>query len=67
MVRGEQGYYLWEHLIASLQRIGVGVGFAIVFGIPLGLLMSTVKWVSTAWSPTSTSCGRSPRWATSAC
>ena len=51
LVRGEQGYYLWEHLIASLQRIGVGVGAAIVFGIPVGLLMSTVKWVSIVVEP----------------
>lgn len=51
LVRGEQGYYLWEHLIASLQRIGVGVGAAIVVGIPVGLLMATVRWVSTALEP----------------
>src|SRR5829696_5160832 len=24
IVRGEQNYYLWEHLVASLQRIAVG-------------------------------------------
>jgi taurine transport system permease protein len=51
MVRGEQGYYLWEHLIASLQRIGIGVGAAIVVGIPLGLLMSTVKWIGVIVEP----------------
>ena len=45
MVRGEQNYYLWEHLLASLQRIAIGVGAAIVVGIPLGLLMSTVRWI----------------------
>ena len=51
IVRGEQNYYLWEHLLASLQRIGVGVGAAIVVGIPVGLLMSTVKWVAVVVEP----------------
>jgi taurine transport system permease protein len=51
MVRGAQNYYLWEHLIASLQRIGIGVGAAIIFGIPLGLLMSTVKWIGIVTEP----------------
>jgi taurine transport system permease protein len=43
VVRGEQGYYLWEHLVASLQRIGIGVGAGIVVGVPLGLLMGTTR------------------------
>ncbi|MGN6574177.1 MAG: ABC transporter permease [Nocardioides sp.] len=51
IVRGEQNYYMWEHLIASLQRIGIGVGAAIVVGIPVGLLMSTVKWVGVVVEP----------------
>jgi taurine transport system permease protein len=51
MVRGEQNYYLWEHLVASLQRIGIGVGAAIVVGIPLGLLMSTVRWIGIVTEP----------------
>lgn len=50
-VRGEQNYYLWEHLVATLQRMGAGVGGAIVFGIPLGLLMSTVKWIGIVTEP----------------
>ena len=50
-VRGEQNYYLWEHLLASLQRIAIGVGAAIVVGIPLGLLMSTVRWVGIVTEP----------------
>ena len=41
MVRGEQNYYLWEHLIASLQRIAIGVAAGIAVGVPLGLLMGT--------------------------
>lgn len=50
MVRGEQNYYLWEHLLASLQRILLGVGAAIAFGIPLGLLMATT-WLGTVLEP----------------
>lgn len=41
--KGLSGYYLWEHLGASLRRIGLGVGLAIVVGIPLGLLLATVR------------------------
>jgi taurine transport system permease protein len=41
IVRGEQNYYLWEHLLASLQRIAIGVAAGIVVGIPLGLVMGT--------------------------
>ena len=51
IVRGEQNYYMWEHLIASLQRIGLGVGAAIVVGIPVGLLMSTVRWIGVVVEP----------------
>jgi taurine transport system permease protein len=50
-VRGEQNYFLWEHLVASLQRIAIGVGAAIVVGIPLGLLMSTVRWIGIVTEP----------------
>lgn len=51
VVRGEQNYYLWEHLFASLQRIGIGVGAAVVFGIALGLLMSTVRQIGIIIEP----------------
>ncbi len=51
IVRGEQNYYLWEHLLASLQRIAAGVGIAIVVGILLGLLMATLKWVGIVIEP----------------
>ncbi|HEV7493640.1 ABC transporter permease [Baekduia sp.] len=40
--RGLSGYYLHEHLWHSLWRILRGVGWAIVFGVPLGLLLATV-------------------------
>lgn len=51
MVRGESNYFLWEHLIASLQRIGIGVGAGILFGVPLGLIMATVRWVGVVLEP----------------
>ena len=51
IVRGEQNYYLWEHLIASLQRIGAGLAGAIVVGVPLGLLMATVRPISIVVEP----------------
>ncbi|MQW75983.1 ABC transporter permease subunit [Nocardioides sp. dk4132] len=50
MVRGEQNHYLWEHLLASLQRIAIGVGAAIVVGVPLGLLMATT-WIGVILEP----------------
>jgi taurine transport system permease protein len=50
-VRGEQGYYLWEHLIASLQRIGLGVAIAIVVAVPLGLVMATVRPIGMVVEP----------------
>jgi taurine transport system permease protein len=48
-VIGEQGYYLWEHLLASLQRIAVGVGAAILLGPLVGFVMgmvAPVRWVA---------------------
>lgn len=51
MVRGEQNYYLWEHLLSSLRRIGIGVGWAIVFAPLLGFLMASFRPVSTVLEP----------------
>ena len=51
IVRGEQNYYLWEHLIASLQRIGAGLAGAIALGVPVGLLMATVRPISIVVEP----------------
>ena len=50
-VCGVQNYYLWEHLIASLQRIGVGVPLAAVAGIAFGFLMSMWEPANTALAP----------------
>ncbi len=51
LVCGEQNYFMWEHLIASLQRIGAGVGMAIVFGVALGFIMGTIKPINTVIEP----------------
>ncbi|WP_148572787.1 ABC transporter permease [Nocardioides caldifontis] len=50
IVRGEQNYYLWEHLVASLQRIAIGVAAGVVVGVPLGLLMGTT-WLGVLLEP----------------
>lgn len=50
-VCGVQNYYLWEHLVASLQRIGVGVSLAAITGIALGFLMSMWEPANTALAP----------------
>lgn len=50
-VCGEQNYYMWEHLIASMQRIGVGVGFAVVLGPLVGFVMGSIEWLNTALEP----------------
>ncbi|KAB3519181.1 ABC transporter permease subunit [Corynebacterium sp. zg254] len=36
---GAQDYYLWQHLLATLQRIGVGVGAGTIVGVLLGWLL----------------------------
>ena len=51
VVRGEEGYYLWEHLVVSLQRIGGGLALAIVVAVPLGLAMGTVGWFERVVGP----------------
>lgn len=51
IICGEQNYFLWEHLVASLQRIAVGVSAAIVVGVALGFLMGTVTPIATVVEP----------------
>lgn len=41
--RGLSGHYLWEHLGASLDRIGHGMFWALLIGPVLGLLLATVR------------------------
>jgi taurine transport system permease protein len=50
LVRGEQNAYLWEHLLSSLRRIGVGVGAAILVAVPVGLVMATT-WLGPLLEP----------------
>jgi len=49
--RGLSNYYLWEHLWASLWRLLRGIFFALVVGIPLGLVMATIRPVRRALEP----------------
>ncbi|MGU3583691.1 ABC transporter permease [Rhodococcus sp. C26F] len=51
LVQGEQGYFLWEHLLASCQRIFVGVGAAIVIGPLLGFAMGMWRPLNTLLEP----------------
>ncbi|MCJ8506144.1 ABC transporter permease [Kocuria flava] len=50
-VCGEQNYYLWEHLVASLQRIAAGLGTAVLAGLAAGFLMGSSRWLSVAFEP----------------
>ncbi len=51
VVRGEEHYFLWEHLLVSLRRIGLGLLLGVAVGVPLGLLMGTVRWVGDLAGP----------------
>ncbi|MEU0538977.1 ABC transporter permease [Nocardia sp. NPDC005978] len=50
-VRGEQNYFLWEHLVASLQRIGIGAGAAVLLGPPVGFVLGSSRLVSAIVEP----------------
>jgi taurine transport system permease protein len=41
--RGIGGYYLWQHLWASFQRIVKGVSWGLAVGAPLGIALATVR------------------------
>ena len=45
------GYTLFEHLLSSFRRFGLGFGLAVLVGIPLGLLMAWFAWVDRLVSP----------------
>ncbi|MGW0020308.1 ABC transporter permease [Rhodococcus sp. NPDC003382] len=51
LVQGAQGYFLWEHLLASCQRIAAGVGAAIVVGPLLGFAMGMWRPLNTLVEP----------------
>jgi ABC-type nitrate/sulfonate/bicarbonate transport system permease component len=45
-VNGDTGRHtLWEHSLASVERVLVGFGIAVVVGVPLGLLMGLYERV----------------------
>lgn len=48
---GLGGYFLWQHLWASLWRLVQGIFFALLIGVPLGLLMGTVPVVRRITEP----------------
>lgn len=50
-VRGYGGHLLIEHLGVSLGRIGTGSGYAVLAGVPLGLLIGTVRPVAVVLEP----------------
>lgn len=50
-VLGEQGYFLWQHLQASLNRIAIGVGFAVVIGPIVGFALGIIPAVRLAIEP----------------
>ncbi|BEK95654.1 ABC transporter permease [Nocardia seriolae] len=50
-VPGEQNYFLWEHLVASLQRIAVGAGAAVSLGPLVGFALGTSKTLAAVVGP----------------
>ena len=50
-VKGLGGAYLWQHLWASLWRILNGVFWAILFGVPLGIAIATIRPVQRITEP----------------
>jgi NitT/TauT family transport system permease protein len=42
---------LWEHIGASLMRVGIGFGLAVLFAIPLGLWMGWVRGAFVTLNP----------------
>ena len=51
VVKPFAGYTLFEHLLSSFQRFGLGFVLAVLVGIPLGLLMAWFAWVDRLVSP----------------
>jgi taurine transport system permease protein len=41
---GYSGVFLYEHLWSSMRRILIASAFAVIVGVPLGLLLGTSKW-----------------------
>ncbi|MFI6865928.1 ABC transporter permease [Nocardia sp. NPDC050406] len=50
-VPGAQNYFLWEHLVASLQRIAIGAGAAVIIGPPVGFALGASRTVGALVEP----------------
>ncbi|MER7763646.1 ABC transporter permease [Streptomyces sp. NPDC097619] len=50
-VRGYGGHLLVEHLGVSLGRIGTGSAYAVLVGVPLGLLIGTIRPLAVVLEP----------------
>jgi len=46
-----QGAELWEHVVVSLERVAVGLGVALLLGIPLGVLTGLSPLFSRSTTP----------------
>jgi len=42
---------IWTHIGVSLQRVFIGLGFALLIGVPLGLLMGSSEKLNVTFSP----------------
>jgi taurine transport system permease protein len=50
-VRGYGDHFLVEHLAVSLRRIGLGVGYAVAAGVPLGVAIGLVRPLAVVLEP----------------
>ena len=48
---GLSGYFLWQHLWASGWRLAQGLFWAVVVGVPIGLVLATVRPVRVVFEP----------------
>jgi len=48
---GLSGSYLWVHLAASLKRVGLGLLWGAVVGVPLGLFLGLSRWADRIGGP----------------
>lgn len=51
IVCGEQQYFMWQHLLMSLERIGVGLAFAIIAGVLGGFGLAYAQWARRIFLP----------------
>jgi taurine transport system permease protein len=49
--RGLSNSYLWEHLAASGWRLAQGLAWAVVLGVPIGLLLATIRPFRVVFEP----------------